>query len=267
MKTSMISIMPKEELQKIIDESSSYKEILKKLDICQTGGNWRSLKNRILLDGLSIEKLKLNKKIHINKTIDLKDILVKESIYTNRGTLKKRLISNGMLKNECSICHLKDEWNGGKLVMILDHINGINNDHRIENIRLICPNCNSQTNTFAGRNLKKDKKCIDCGIKVVSADRCRGCYNKMRIRTVGNKCVDCGKIITIKSKRCKKCHGIKNNVKKVEDRPSREDLAIMINTMSWVSIGRKYGVSDNAIRKWARSCGLLPIKVPSSIER
>ena len=68
---------------------------------------------------------------------------------------KDRLIRLGLLKNECSICGLYPEWNTSPLTMILDHINGRNTDHRLGNLRLVCPNCNSQLPTFCGRNKLK----------------------------------------------------------------------------------------------------------------
>lgn len=65
---------------------------------------------------------------------------------------KEVLFGLGVLKEECSICGCGPEWNGIKLVLQLDHKNGINTDNRIENIRIVCPNCHSQTHTYAGRN-------------------------------------------------------------------------------------------------------------------
>ena len=69
--------------------------------------------------------------------------------------VKKIVIENGFLDNECSICKLGPEWNGVKLVLQLDHINGIYNDNRIENLRILCPNCHSQTATYAGKNARR----------------------------------------------------------------------------------------------------------------
>lgn len=77
---------------------------------------------------------------------------------TNRGHLKKLLIRKGLLRNECYICGQAPEWNGKELVMVIDHINGIHNDNRLENLRLLCPNCNSQTDTFSGRLRKYKNK-------------------------------------------------------------------------------------------------------------
>lgn len=81
----------------------------------------------------------------------LKRVMVKNSTYS-RGALKSRLIQSGALKNECSICGQGLEWQGMNLVMVLDHINGVNNDHRRCNLRLVCPNCDSQLPTYKGRN-------------------------------------------------------------------------------------------------------------------
>lgn len=86
--------------------------------------------------------------------IPLEEAMVENSTY-QRGALKRRLICEGLIENECSICAAKPIWQGKPLVLVLDHINGVNNDHRFENLRLLCPNCNSQTDTFAGRNVKR----------------------------------------------------------------------------------------------------------------
>lgn len=68
-----------------------------------------------------------------------------------RGKLKARLLKYELKHNVCEICQLT-EWNGQKLTMHLDHINGDCWDHRLENLRMLCPNCHSQTHTYCGRN-------------------------------------------------------------------------------------------------------------------
>lgn len=82
---------------------------------------------------------------------DLFDILDGKHPQYQSNKLKKRLLKENILDDKCDICGI-DEWNGKKLIMQLDHINGISNDHRLENIRLLCPNCHSQTDTWCGRN-------------------------------------------------------------------------------------------------------------------
>ena len=83
----------------------------------------------------------------------MSEILVKNSKYLNRYRLKIRIVNEGYLEYRCIECNNIGEWNGKILSLHLDHKNGINNDNRIENLRFLCPNCHSQTDTYAGKNI------------------------------------------------------------------------------------------------------------------
>jgi 5-methylcytosine-specific restriction endonuclease McrA len=153
-----------EQLINAVSTSTSIRQVLKKLGKSQQGGgSYNQIKRDIKRLGPNAEhftgKGHLRGKSH-NWTarIPIEKILVENSSYTNGSCLKKRLIKEKLLENKCSECGLDTMWNEKKLVMTMDHINGVNNDHRIENIRLLCPNCNSQQITFAGRNKKRCKK-------------------------------------------------------------------------------------------------------------
>lgn len=74
----------------------------------------------------------------------------------NRGSLKKLLIASGV-PEECSVCSLPPEWHGKPLRLQLDHIDGNTFNDEMWNLRLICPNCHTQTPTFTGRNTKKQR--------------------------------------------------------------------------------------------------------------
>ena len=63
----------------------------------------------------------------------------------------KRLLKEKIFKNECNVCCIS-EWNNKKISMQLDHINGDSSNHKKENLRFLCPNCHSQTDTFCGKN-------------------------------------------------------------------------------------------------------------------
>lgn len=78
-------------------------------------------------------------------------VFVENSTY-DRGHLKARILKQNLIPYECLECGLTDKWNGKEIVLRLDHINGTHNDHRIENFRFLCPNCDSQQKTYSGRN-------------------------------------------------------------------------------------------------------------------
>jgi 5-methylcytosine-specific restriction endonuclease McrA len=75
----------------------------------------------------------------------------------NRSHIKMRLLKAGLLEKRCQRCGLA-EWRGKPLSIHLDHINGVNRDNRLENLRMLCPNCHSQTQTFSGRNVRRHKR-------------------------------------------------------------------------------------------------------------
>ena len=83
--------------------------------------------------------------------ISLQDILNGYHPYYQTFKLKNRLINEGLKKNICEMCGIK-QWYEKPINMQLDHINGNSHDHSIENLRLLCPNCHSQTDTFSGKN-------------------------------------------------------------------------------------------------------------------
>ena len=159
-KTSVIWTISKDDLQKIIDESSTKVEILKKLGFDGYNGNHRTLSTRIITDKLNMDKFNINyqnfndnrtKIINFDNKPKMIDILTQNSTY-NRQSLKKRLVSEKLKDYKCVNCGNIGEWNGKKLSLQLEHINGINNDNRLENLCFLCPNCHSQTDTYCGKN-------------------------------------------------------------------------------------------------------------------
>jgi len=185
-KISFIWAIPDIEFKKIISTSDTVTEILKRIGSVGNCGNRITLKQRIKADGLDVSHLPIGnhrfnggRKFKVEK-IPLEKILVEHSTYA-RGNLKKRLIDNSILKNVCANvkCGQLPIWNDEPLVLILDHINGVPDDHRLENLQLLCPNCNSQTKTFGGRNQSKHEK-----------RRCV-CGNILSRTTLGVKCVSC----------------------------------------------------------------------------
>ena len=163
-KRSVLWIIPKQELELIILNSSSYSEILRKLNIFSQGSNINTLKRRIEYENIDTSHIKkgLNsnkgKKFGPSKNRIPNETLFVENSCTCRSVIRSRLIKENIISYSCFNCGLNPIWNGNPLSMVLDHINGIPNDNRIENLRFLCPNCNSQTDTFAGRNTNRTKK-------------------------------------------------------------------------------------------------------------
>ena len=86
-----------------------------------------------------------------------KTLLEVLSSRSSRWLKKAKLIREGHLRDSCAHCGIS-EWRGERLVVQIDHINGVSDDWRMENLRMLCPNCHSQTATFSGRNLKRAAK-------------------------------------------------------------------------------------------------------------
>lgn len=147
-----------QEFRDIVARNHSWCSCAKELGLSPNGSNAKNqIQKRIKELNLDIS--------HFNKTYDakqastkysLEEIMVKNSSYQNITKLKERIIANNIIPYECAICHNKGEWQGEKLVLQLDHINGQHFDHRKENLRFLCPNCHSQTHTFSGKNKNKN---------------------------------------------------------------------------------------------------------------
>lgn len=88
------------------------------------------------------------------------EILVENSTY-RRASLRKRLIRDKLIPYECSECGLGPIWQGKPMPLILDHINGINNDNRLENMRFVCSNCDTQLPTYKSKNRRKAASKVD----------------------------------------------------------------------------------------------------------
>lgn len=141
----------KEELIQIVKNNTTWSGIMKDLGYTANRGNsYKGMKK--YLAELEIDTSNITgKPISGNYRYTLDEILVKDTPYVNMSKLKERVLKANLLENKCYNCGI-NSWNGKPLTLQLDHINGDNRDNRIENLRLLCPNCHSQTETFCRKN-------------------------------------------------------------------------------------------------------------------
>ena len=166
----------------------------------------------------------------------LNEILVIGSTFS-RNHLKERLYEAGLKRPICELCGQGERWHGEVMGMILDHVNGVSNDNRLENLRIVCPNCAATLDTHCarGRRLtRSEQACLRCGAafrpKTASQRYCsRECWTRWDRS------------------------GLPRPGARRVDRPPYPQLVREVRALGYCATGRRYGVSDNAIRKWIRA--------------
>lgn len=216
----------KENFEIIIKESLTLRDVILKLGLVPAGGNYATVNkyiNKYNIDishFISSESRIIGLTKHIDEIrIPIEEILVENSTY-NRGHLKRRLYKLGLKKRECELCGQGEIWRGNKMSLILDHKNGVNDDNRLENIQIVCPNCNATLDTHCGKNNKKNILTEEEITNKIKEKEINYYNTALRKRTV--------------------------------ERPPYEDLKKEVWSNGYSATGRKYGVSDNAIRKWIK---------------
>ncbi len=103
----------------------------------------------------------------------IEEILVAHSSYS-RGKLKQRLFAEGFKQRRCEICGQDERWHGRWMSLLLDHVNGVPDDNRLENLRIVCPNCAATLDTHCGRKDRQEptlRSCKHCGREFVAKYR------------------------------------------------------------------------------------------------
>jgi len=231
-----------EEFKKAVEESFSIAQTLTKLGLSPKGGNYRVFKRFEKLYNIDTSHFTgqghLKGKSHKFNTTPLSEILVRDYEYSS-NKLRKRLILEGLKEHKCECCGL-NEWLGELIPLELDHIDGDHYNNTLENLKVLCPNCHAKTPTYRGKN-KRSKNSQTLKNKTQIA----------KIKKIYN-CSSCGAQLKSKCKTslCLSCHS--KTQRKIE-RPPKEQLLREVQQSSYVAVGRKYGVSDNAIRKWLKT--------------
>jgi hypothetical protein len=209
-------------LKEAIDNSTCMIDVCRYLDIPYRGRTNNTVRYQASLQGLSLDHFDSKKAqmrgilaYHAGRSYTQDEVLIINSECD--ATTVKRWARKIIPSTNCNICNIQPQWNGKQLTLQLDHINGNTKDNRVENLRWICPNCHSQTDTYCGKKSWKKK----------ASELNPNWRKEPRI-----------------------------NTRKV-DRPTREELEILIQHNSWVSLGKRYGLTDTSIKKWAKAYGLI----------
>lgn len=230
------------EAREAIAASKSWTESLRRLGYCPTGGNPATLKKYAKLWEIPTDHFDpyagVMERIRQPKR-PLAEVLVENSTYS-RSNVKVRLYEEGLKEPRCELCGQGEIWRGKHMGMILDHINGIRNDNRLENLQIVCPNCAATLDTHCGRAKTGPPPLRNC-------DRC-GTMFRAKSRKQRFCCRDCGMRRVPGERR----RGIPQPQRRKAERPPYEKLLVEIERYGYCAVGRKYGVSDNAVRKWVK---------------
>ena len=229
-----------EQARVAIAASASFAEALRRMDMCCSGNAYLILRKwaerwGIPTDHFDPHRGRRNLERRNTPRTPIEAFLV-DGRYVKSATLKERLYAEGLKARRCELCGQDEEWNGRHMSLILDHINGRKLDNRLENLRIVCANCNATLDTHCGRNaaLNITRECEHCG----EAFRPKRKEQRYCSSACGSRWDRSGRPIP--------------GARRVE-RPPLDQLLAEVKALGWSGTGRKYGVSDNAIRKWVRA--------------
>lgn len=216
-----------------VSAAVSFSDALRRLGMRPAGGNHATLKKYVRLWGISTAHFDpAAARVPRGRARPIEEVLIAGSSYS-RQSLKRRLFAEGLKQRRCELCGQGEQWQGRRMALIIDHITGVATDNRLENLQIVCPNCAATLDTHCGRNVLLVRECVVCREPFQPTDR--------RQRHCSKFC---------------SCRSEPNRLRAVQartvERPPYEQLLREISETSWSAVGRKYGVSDNAVRKWVR---------------
>jgi hypothetical protein len=220
----------------LVARSTTISIVIKGLGRALVGSNYKYVTRRVGILGLGTSHW--NSRAHNSgnqlKRIQTNQLLVEGGSHSTK-LVKRAILREKLIPETCSECGLGSIWNDKPLVLRLDHKNGVRNDHRLENLRFLCPNCDSQSATYCGRNKHEvfSGSCLSCGVSVKNTKRCLPCAKLFKEQ--GNP------------------SPTRPPQKTKIQWPPTEELLTKLKLVSFSALSKELGVSDNGIRKHLRS--------------
>lgn len=146
-----------DQLKEAINVNQSFRAVLKDLGLVPAGGNYEQLKRRVVELGIDTSHFtgkgwNIGWKFDPRQPVSPLSTLLVQDRYTQSHSLKRRLFKEGLKTPKCELCGWCERSVDGRIPVELDHINGDKTDNRLENLRILCPNCHSLQLTHRGRN-------------------------------------------------------------------------------------------------------------------
>ena len=276
----------KENLEQIVKDSYSVCEVARKLGLKDKGSTLKTIKKYISIYGIDTSHFtgqnwrKGKTQTYLNK---LENIL-KPNINYGSNRLLKRLVEEGIKPYECEKCH-NSTWMGESLTLELHHIDGDHYNNSLENLQILCPNCHAMTDSHVniqqlsalvekqeveGRKFREalisrleKEKAIgnpEPSLNVEEGAETRHVQPKSRKKQVlePKYCEYCGKELEGRARQNKYCSQECSHKANGSKRPDVLTLLEDFKELkSFVQVSKKYGVTDNAVRKWCKLYGIL----------
>lgn len=230
----MIYTVADSDLADAVAANISMAATVRHVGMSMQGANYRTIRKRILKLGISTDHwLGLKHGTGGRKTAtDLSTVFTITDSPPNMEKIRRLGLVNTFITNVCYECGVATEWNGKPLSLQLDHVNGNRCDNRVENLRMLCPNCHTQTPTWGSKNTKLASR-------------------------PSTSCSDCGDTISKGSIRCKKCaHVARVGVGSKISWPTNAELFYMIDSTNMSAVSRELKISTNAIKKHIKKSGI-----------